>query len=67
MVDTGTKVLQKADRGDGALGVLLSDRETAENLRALIANPLVGSYGTAAPLLDELLKVNEQYLPQFAR
>ena len=38
MVETGTKVLQKAERGDGALGVLLSDRETAENLRALIAN-----------------------------
>jgi len=38
MVDTGTKVLQKADRGDGALGVLLADKETAENLRALIAN-----------------------------
>lgn len=38
MVETGTKVLQKADRGDGALGLLLSDRETAENLRVLIAN-----------------------------
>ena len=38
MVETGTRVLQKADRGDGALGVLLSDRETAENLRALVAN-----------------------------
>jgi phospholipid/cholesterol/gamma-HCH transport system substrate-binding protein len=38
MVDTGTRVLQKADRGDGALGMLLSDRETAENLRALITN-----------------------------
>lgn len=38
MVETGNKVLQKADRGDGALGVLLSDKETAENLRALVAN-----------------------------
>lgn len=38
MIETGNKVLQKADRGDGALGVLLSDKETAENLRALVAN-----------------------------
>lgn len=38
MIETGNKVLQKAERGDGALGVLLSDRETAENLRALVAN-----------------------------
>ena len=38
MIETGNNVLRKADRGDGALGVLLSDRETAENLRALIAN-----------------------------
>jgi 6-phospho-beta-glucosidase len=39
------------------------DREVA--LRALMANPLVGRYDIAAPLLDELLRINEAYLPQF--
>jgi len=44
---------------------LTGDRDVA--LRALMANPLVGRYDIAAPLLDELLKVNAAYLPQFAR
>jgi phospholipid/cholesterol/gamma-HCH transport system substrate-binding protein len=38
MVDTGNKVLKKAEQGDGALGVLLSDKETAANLKAFAAN-----------------------------
>ena len=38
LVESGKTLLDKANRGDGALGLLLSDRETAENLRALIAN-----------------------------
>jgi phospholipid/cholesterol/gamma-HCH transport system substrate-binding protein len=38
MVDTGNRVLKKAEQGEGALGVLLGDRETAENLRAFAAN-----------------------------
>jgi len=40
------------------------DRDVA--LRALMANPLVGRYDIAAPLLEELLRINEPYLPQFA-
>ena len=44
---------------------LTGDRDVA--LRALMANPLVGRYDIAAPLLDELLSVNAAYLPQFAR
>jgi 6-phospho-beta-glucosidase len=40
------------------------DREVA--LRALIANPLVGRWEVAAPLLDELLAVNRTHLPRFA-
>jgi 6-phospho-beta-glucosidase len=39
------------------------DRDVA--LRALMANPLVGRYGMATALLDELLLVNSAYLPQF--
>jgi phospholipid/cholesterol/gamma-HCH transport system substrate-binding protein len=38
MMETGTRVLEKAEKGQGALGVLLSDPATADNLRALIAN-----------------------------
>ncbi len=38
MMETGTRVLEKAEKGQGALGLLLSDPSTAENLRALIAN-----------------------------
>ena len=41
------------------------DRDVA--LRALMANPLVGRYDIARPLLDELLRINEAYLPQFTR
>lgn len=38
MVDTGNRVLKKAESGDGALGLLLTDKETAENLRAFATN-----------------------------
>jgi 6-phospho-beta-glucosidase len=44
---------------------LTGDRDVA--LRALMANPLVGSYHIAAPLLEELLLVNATHLPQFSR
>lgn len=37
-VDTGTNVLKKAERGEGALGLLLTDKETASNLKAFAAN-----------------------------
>ena len=40
------------------------DRTVA--LKALIANPLVGDYAGAAPLLDELLEVNRPFLPRFS-
>jgi 6-phospho-beta-glucosidase len=39
------------------------DRTVA--LKALIANPLVGDYAGAAPLLDDLLEVNRPFLPRF--
>ena len=39
------------------------DRTTA--LRALIANPLVGDYAKAAPLLAALLEANRSFLPRF--
>lgn len=39
------------------------DRTVA--LRALMANPLVGRYSIAAPLLAALLEANEAYLPRF--
>ena len=39
------------------------DRTTA--LRALLANPLVGTWEVARPLLDELLAANRDYLPRF--
>jgi 6-phospho-beta-glucosidase len=39
------------------------DRKAA--LKALIANPLVGDYATAAPLLDALLEANRRHLPRF--
>ena len=38
MMDTGNRVLKKAEKGEGALGMLLSDRETAENLKAFASN-----------------------------
>src|SRR4029434_902419 len=31
MLETGNRVLKKAEQGEGALGVLLTDKETAEN------------------------------------
>jgi len=34
-------------------------------LRALVANPLVGTYDTASPLLDALLAANVGHLPAF--
>ena len=34
-------------------------------LLALLANPLVPDYATAAPLLDALLEANRAYLPRF--
>jgi 6-phospho-beta-glucosidase len=34
-------------------------------LKALMANPLVGSYTVAAPLLDALLEANRVHLPRF--
>jgi 6-phospho-beta-glucosidase len=39
------------------------DRRTA--LKALLANPLVGDYRVAAPLLDALLQASRPYLPRF--
>jgi 6-phospho-beta-glucosidase len=39
------------------------DRKAA--LKALVANPLVADYATAAPLLDALLEANRQHLPRF--
>jgi 6-phospho-beta-glucosidase len=40
------------------------DRTTA--LKALIANPLVGDYAGAAPLLEALLEANRPFLPRFS-
>jgi 6-phospho-beta-glucosidase len=40
------------------------DRTAA--LKALIANPLVGDYAGAAPLLDALLEANGPFLPRFS-
>jgi 6-phospho-beta-glucosidase len=40
------------------------DRDLA--LRALLAHPLVGDHAVAAPLLEELLRVNRHHLPRFA-
>jgi 6-phospho-beta-glucosidase len=34
-------------------------------LKALLANPLVGDYDRARPMLDALLDANERYLPRF--
>ncbi len=42
---------------------LSGDREMA--LLALLANPLVARYSTAAPLLDALLDANRRFLPRF--
>lgn len=37
-VESARSLLNKANNGQGALGLLLSDKETADNLRALIRN-----------------------------
>lgn len=37
-LDSGQSLLKQAREGNGALGTLISDRETAENLKALIIN-----------------------------
>lgn len=37
-VDTLRSLMLKAERGEGAVGLLLNDRETAENLRSFAAN-----------------------------
>ena len=42
---------------------LTGSREVA--LKALLANPLVPSYGVAAPLLDATLEANRRHLPRF--
>jgi 6-phospho-beta-glucosidase len=42
---------------------LSGDRRTA--LRALLANPLVGRWDVASPLLDALLDANRAHLPRF--
>jgi 6-phospho-beta-glucosidase len=42
---------------------LTGDREVA--LRALLANPLVGDYDIAVPLLAALLEANRAHLPRF--
>ena len=34
-------------------------------LEALLANPLVGEFDVAEPLLDALLAANREYLPRF--
>ncbi|WP_061798282.1 6-phospho-beta-glucosidase [Serratia ficaria] len=39
------------------------DRQSA--LLALVVNPLIGGAGIAEPLLDEVLSLNRDYLPQF--
>jgi 6-phospho-beta-glucosidase len=39
----------------------------ATTMKALLANPLVPSYGVAVPLLEALLEANRQFLPRFFR
>ena len=46
-----------------ATAAITGSREAA--LKALLANPLVDGYDTAAALLDPLLEANRQYLPRF--
>ena len=38
LTDSANSLVKKATTGDGTLGMLISDRQTAENLKALIAN-----------------------------
>ena len=37
-VESARSLVEKATAGDGPLGTLVSDRQTAENLRSLISN-----------------------------
>jgi 6-phospho-beta-glucosidase len=46
-----------------ATAAMIGSREAA--LKALLANPLVDGYETAAALLDPLLEANRQHLPRF--
>jgi 6-phospho-beta-glucosidase len=41
------------------------DRDAA--LAALMAHPLIGDYAKAAPMLEEMLEANREYLPRFYR
>ncbi len=38
LTDSANSLVKKAATGDGTLGMLISDRQTAENLRTLLAN-----------------------------
>jgi 6-phospho-beta-glucosidase len=53
----------RAYEGLGIEAAVSGDRRTA--LRALLANPLVGQWSMAEPLLDALLEANRSYLPRF--
>lgn len=67
-LDPDMRALVQHAKGYEQLAVqaaMTGDRQVA--LRALLANPLVGRYDIAAPLLDELLAVNSRYLPRFAK
>jgi 6-phospho-beta-glucosidase len=39
------------------------DRDAA--LAALMVHPLIGDYDLAAPMLEEMLKANKEFLPRF--
>jgi 6-phospho-beta-glucosidase len=41
------------------------DGDRSAALKALLANPLVGRYNVARPLLDALLEANRAHLPRF--
>ena len=43
--------------------VMDGDRDVA--LAALMAHPLIGDYAKAAPLLDEMLEANREFVPRF--
>ena len=47
-----------------AIDAAISGNRTTAR-RALLANPLVGDYRVAAPLLDALLDANRSLLPRF--
>jgi len=34
-------------------------------LAALMIHPLIGDYDKAAPMLEEMLNINKEYLPRF--